>query len=196
MIRNVVYFNDVPVGNICCRLENKELYLTTLGILAVSRHFSLDGPDALIGSALQSLIDPGSWALKPCSASSRQHLPITSPKSSAYPSTYRSPMVMPGGSMRAMASAKLAFTKITTKRSYPKMRGYWRKSSNTDQNNSYALNKLYYTSQHKTSVCDGPRVWKNTYVHNIQYVYKGEHSSHPSLRGLGDQDEINTILMK
>jgi hypothetical protein len=37
-----VYYNDVPVGNICCRLENKELYLTTLGILAVSYHFNLN----------------------------------------------------------------------------------------------------------------------------------------------------------
>lgn len=35
-----VYFNDVPVGTICCRLETKDgvtkLYLMTMGVLAVS----------------------------------------------------------------------------------------------------------------------------------------------------------------
>ncbi|KAJ7091152.1 acyl-CoA N-acyltransferase [Mycena epipterygia] len=34
----LVYYNDVPVGTICCRLENKDgqvsLYLMTMGILA------------------------------------------------------------------------------------------------------------------------------------------------------------------
>jgi hypothetical protein len=37
---HLVYFNDVPVGTICCRLETKDgqtkLYLMTMGILAVS----------------------------------------------------------------------------------------------------------------------------------------------------------------
>ncbi|KAH7929891.1 acyl-CoA N-acyltransferase [Leucogyrophana mollusca] len=37
----LVYYNDVPVGNICCRLETNDdgqtkLYLMTMGILAVS----------------------------------------------------------------------------------------------------------------------------------------------------------------
>ncbi|OJA13071.1 hypothetical protein AZE42_01896 [Rhizopogon vesiculosus] len=32
----LVYYNDVPVGIICCRLENKDLYLMTMGVLAVS----------------------------------------------------------------------------------------------------------------------------------------------------------------
>ena len=35
-----VYYNDVPVGTICCRLEtegdNTKLYLMTMGVLAVS----------------------------------------------------------------------------------------------------------------------------------------------------------------
>lgn len=35
-----MYFNDVPVGTICCRLETKDgqtkLYLMTMGVLAVS----------------------------------------------------------------------------------------------------------------------------------------------------------------
>lgn len=35
----VVYYNDIPVGTICCRLESKDsvnhLYLLTMGILAV-----------------------------------------------------------------------------------------------------------------------------------------------------------------
>jgi hypothetical protein len=35
-----VYYNDVPVGTICCRLEPRDdqnqLYLMTMGILAVS----------------------------------------------------------------------------------------------------------------------------------------------------------------
>ncbi|KAF9469895.1 N-acetyltransferase NAT13 [Collybia nuda] len=37
----LVYYNDVPVGTICCRLENKDnqtkLYLMTMGILAPYR---------------------------------------------------------------------------------------------------------------------------------------------------------------
>lgn len=37
---NVVYFNDIPVGNFTCRLESgpkgrTSLYLMTMGILAV-----------------------------------------------------------------------------------------------------------------------------------------------------------------
>ncbi|OAX41069.1 N-acetyltransferase NAT13 [Rhizopogon vinicolor AM-OR11-026] len=33
----LVYYNDVPVGIICCRLENKDLYLMTMGVLAPYR---------------------------------------------------------------------------------------------------------------------------------------------------------------
>jgi ribosomal protein S18 acetylase RimI-like enzyme len=40
MWSHLVYFNDVPVGTICCRLETKDgqtkLYLMTMGVLAVS----------------------------------------------------------------------------------------------------------------------------------------------------------------
>ncbi len=35
----VVYYNDIPVGTLCCRLESKDgathLYILTMGILAV-----------------------------------------------------------------------------------------------------------------------------------------------------------------
>ncbi|KAG8213718.1 acyl-CoA N-acyltransferase [Butyriboletus roseoflavus] len=54
-----VYFNDVPVGNICCRLENKELYLTTLGILAPYRSRKLGT------QALQLIIEAASRHNKP-----------------------------------------------------------------------------------------------------------------------------------
>lgn len=73
-----MYYNDVPVGNICCRLENKELYLTTLGILAVSYHFNLNSSYGLmahvtkpyrsrkLGSqALQRIIKAASLHTKP-----------------------------------------------------------------------------------------------------------------------------------
>jgi len=38
--KNVVYYNDIPVGNFTCRLESdskgrSSLYLMTMGILAV-----------------------------------------------------------------------------------------------------------------------------------------------------------------
>jgi N-alpha-acetyltransferase 50 len=37
--RTPVYYNDIPVGTICCRIETKEnvhhLYLLTMGVLAV-----------------------------------------------------------------------------------------------------------------------------------------------------------------
>jgi hypothetical protein len=40
-IASTVYYNDIPVGTICCRLETKDsvthLYLLTMGVLAV-RH--------------------------------------------------------------------------------------------------------------------------------------------------------------
>ncbi|KAA1476094.1 acyl-CoA N-acyltransferase [Dentipellis sp. KUC8613] len=43
----LVYYNDVPVGTICCRLEVKdgqtELYLMTMGILAPYRHLGIGG---------------------------------------------------------------------------------------------------------------------------------------------------------
>ncbi|KAH0827537.1 N-acetyltransferase NAT13 [Lanmaoa asiatica] len=55
----LVYFNDVPVGNICCRLENKELYLTTLGILAPYRSRKLGS------QALQRIVDAASCHNKP-----------------------------------------------------------------------------------------------------------------------------------
>jgi len=41
----LVYYNDIPVGTICCRLENKDdlnvLYLMTMGILAPYRSRNL-----------------------------------------------------------------------------------------------------------------------------------------------------------
>ncbi|EKM80716.1 hypothetical protein AGABI1DRAFT_112462 [Agaricus bisporus var. burnettii JB137-S8] len=41
----LVYYNDIPVGTICCRLENKDnqmhLYLMTMGVLAPYRSRSL-----------------------------------------------------------------------------------------------------------------------------------------------------------
>lgn len=33
----LVYYNDIPVGNICCRFEGRDLYLMTMGILAPYR---------------------------------------------------------------------------------------------------------------------------------------------------------------
>ncbi|KAN0090916.1 Acyl-CoA N-acyltransferase [Tylopilus felleus] len=55
----LVYYNDVPVGNICCRLENKELYLTTLGILAPYRSRKLGS------QALERIIEAASRHNKP-----------------------------------------------------------------------------------------------------------------------------------
>ncbi|KAF8558028.1 N-acetyltransferase NAT13 [Imleria badia] len=55
----LVYYNDVPIGNICCRLENKELYLTTLGILAPYRSRNLGS------QALQRIVDAASLHNKP-----------------------------------------------------------------------------------------------------------------------------------
>ncbi|KIJ67944.1 hypothetical protein HYDPIDRAFT_107487 [Hydnomerulius pinastri MD-312] len=42
----LVYYNDVPVGNICCRFDKNDLYLTTLGVLAPYRSRKL-GSQAL-----------------------------------------------------------------------------------------------------------------------------------------------------
>ncbi|KIK99063.1 hypothetical protein PAXRUDRAFT_30751 [Paxillus rubicundulus Ve08.2h10] len=55
----LVYYNDVPVGNICCKLENKELYLTTLGILAPYRSRKLGS------QALDRIIQAASSHTKP-----------------------------------------------------------------------------------------------------------------------------------
>ncbi|KAF9222567.1 acyl-CoA N-acyltransferase [Gyrodon lividus] len=61
LVRNSpsVYYNDVPVGNICCRLENKELYLTTLGVLAPYRSRKLGS------QALERIIEAASSHTKP-----------------------------------------------------------------------------------------------------------------------------------
>ena len=187
MSRKLVYYNDVPVGNICCRLENKELYLTTLGILAVRHHLDLYRSDGMT-FASQSLIDAGNWALKPCSASLRPHLSITNPKSSAYLSTYRSPMRMPRGSTKATGLAKLASTKITTKRLPPEMHGYWRKSSKAVQNNSYTTYCI--TRADESAVCVRPRIWKSC-MFIIYSTYAGVNTILVPPRGLGVQDEIN-----
>ncbi|KAF8135680.1 N-acetyltransferase NAT13 [Boletus edulis] len=55
----LIYYNDVPIGNICCRLENKELYLTTLGVLAPYRSRKLGS------QALQRIIEAASLHNKP-----------------------------------------------------------------------------------------------------------------------------------
>ncbi|KAJ7497540.1 acyl-CoA N-acyltransferase [Mycena latifolia] len=59
----LVYYNDVPVGTICCRLENKDgqvsLYLMTMGILAPYRSRQL-------GSAsLKLILDAAAAHTKP-----------------------------------------------------------------------------------------------------------------------------------
>ncbi|KAJ6587154.1 acyl-CoA N-acyltransferase [Mycena vulgaris] len=59
----LVYYNDVPVGTICCRLENKDgqvsLYLMTMGILAPYRSRQL-------GSAsLKLILDAATAHTKP-----------------------------------------------------------------------------------------------------------------------------------
>ncbi|KAL4074182.1 acyl-CoA N-acyltransferase [Scleroderma yunnanense] len=55
----LVYYNDIPVGNICCRLENRDLYLMTMGILAPYR-------SRQIGSqAIQRIIEAASSHTKP-----------------------------------------------------------------------------------------------------------------------------------
>ncbi|KAJ7163589.1 acyl-CoA N-acyltransferase [Mycena crocata] len=58
----LVYYNDVPVGTVCCRLENKDgqvsLYLMTMGILAPYRSRQL-------GSASLKLILDAAAAHKP-----------------------------------------------------------------------------------------------------------------------------------
>lgn len=60
-----MYFNDVPVGTICCRLETKDgqtkLYLMTMGVLAVSTilpsiaasNIELNVTEALPGSTVR-----------------------------------------------------------------------------------------------------------------------------------------------
>jgi len=59
----LVYFNDVPVGTICCRLETKDgqtkLYLMTMGVLAPYR-------DRRLGSqSLELIFDAASSHMKP-----------------------------------------------------------------------------------------------------------------------------------
>jgi|ERR1700722_14593556 len=66
VLNQSVYYNDIPVGTICCRLENKDdqshLYLMTMGILAVSRKSTFS--TRYIEVHLRSLIARGDWALK------------------------------------------------------------------------------------------------------------------------------------
>ena len=49
-----VYYNDIPIGTICCRIEAKEnvhhLYLLTMGILAVRPDWVLSTVSVLISS--------------------------------------------------------------------------------------------------------------------------------------------------
>jgi ribosomal protein S18 acetylase RimI-like enzyme len=53
----LIYYNDVPVGTICCRLESKDnktkLYLMTMGVLAPyrSRCLGSQGLDLILASA-------------------------------------------------------------------------------------------------------------------------------------------------
>ncbi|KAJ7496017.1 acyl-CoA N-acyltransferase [Mycena galericulata] len=59
----LVYYNDVPVGTVCCRLENKDghvsLYLMTMGILAPYRSRQLGS------TSLQLILDAAAAHTKP-----------------------------------------------------------------------------------------------------------------------------------
>ncbi|KAF7376305.1 N-alpha-acetyltransferase 50 [Mycena sanguinolenta] len=59
----LVYYNDVPVGTVCCRLENKDgqvsLYLMTMGILAPYRSRQLGS------TSLKLVIDAATAHTKP-----------------------------------------------------------------------------------------------------------------------------------
>ncbi|ESK96602.1 n-acetyltransferase nat13 [Moniliophthora roreri MCA 2997] len=59
----LVYYNDVPVGTICCRIEQKDgedhLYLMTMGILAPYRSRGLGS------QSLQSVLDAASSHTSP-----------------------------------------------------------------------------------------------------------------------------------
>ncbi|KAJ7282995.1 N-acetyltransferase NAT13 [Mycena rebaudengoi] len=59
----LVYYNDVPVGTICCRLETKDglvsLYLMTMGVLAPYRSRKLGS------SSLQLVLDAAEAHTKP-----------------------------------------------------------------------------------------------------------------------------------
>jgi hypothetical protein len=66
-LTDLVYFNDVPVGTICCRLEAKDgqtkLYLMTMGVLAVSTIMSAEMFEINANVLLEAL--PGSTVRLP-----------------------------------------------------------------------------------------------------------------------------------
>ncbi|KIY74385.1 N-acetyltransferase NAT13 [Cylindrobasidium torrendii FP15055 ss-10] len=59
----LVYYNDVPVGTICCRFETKDgqtnLYLMTMGVLAPYRSRSLGS------QSLESVLAAAATSIKP-----------------------------------------------------------------------------------------------------------------------------------
>ncbi|EIW83137.1 N-acetyltransferase NAT13 [Coniophora puteana RWD-64-598 SS2] len=59
----LIYYNDIPVGNICCKLEDKDgeqcLYLMTMGILAPYRSRTLGS------QSLQRILDAAASHTKP-----------------------------------------------------------------------------------------------------------------------------------
>ncbi|KAJ4483199.1 N-acetyltransferase NAT13 [Lentinula aciculospora] len=59
----LIYYNDIPVGTICCRIETKDnetrLYLMTMGVLAPYRSRRLGS------QALQQIIDAAKSHTKP-----------------------------------------------------------------------------------------------------------------------------------
>jgi hypothetical protein len=63
-MESAVYYNDIPVGTICCRLETKgnvnHLYLLTMGVLAV-RHGCDSTPRSDSGALYCSLALSFSW---------------------------------------------------------------------------------------------------------------------------------------
>lgn len=78
----LIYFNDIPVGIICCRLENKDdqthLYVMTMGVLAPYRSRGLGS------QSLQSVLEAAENHAKPKIQKIYLHVQVSNDSAKAF----------------------------------------------------------------------------------------------------------------
>ena len=143
-LRHTVYYNDIPVGTICARLEKgktdqeAKLYIMTMGVLAVSNpspFFFIPTPPAQKARFFYSPIARLVWVRKPCRLLLRQlsaHNQLLPPRppppllrpprppnrslSLLFISTYKPPTPRPADSMSVMDSRRLGRSMVITRK--------------------------------------------------------------------------------
>lgn len=123
-----VYYNDVPVGTVCCRLETKDdkvkLYLMTMGILAVSEPKSFSLSLVRIAHRPKSPIDLEPWGHKLSILFLLLPLPIQNQRSTKYTCMYKFRTQRRRNFMNDTGFKRWGWTNIITRKSTHTLLGF------------------------------------------------------------------------